>query len=350
MNKNKKKLLHTISKVLLIIIIGFIAFNVLVISGIAIYNKSQLKKEAKYLTEPGRLYSVNGHSMHLYETGNKEAEHTLLFMHGTMGADTVVALRPLFDELKEDYHIVYIDRAGNGYSDVTDKPRDVDTMLSETRALLEAANIEGPFVLVPYYSAGMEVLYWYQKYPEEIESVIGFDMTYPAKYKEYQDNWDISGVSKLFNTFCKIGGQRLISIAYPNNDFGLYTEKEMLTRNALISKYGYTDNMYNEDCMIYENAKTIGLDYFPSELSMLQLVSNKAMEPYLSTDEVLKEQIAAAIEREPELDPVKIYNQAIVEYFAQFDNVKCVEVSGPTELYEFCPETVAEEIKNFLNP
>lgn len=348
MNKNKKRLLHTISKVLLGALIGFVVFNVIVISGIAIYNKSQLKKEAQYLQEPGRLYSINGHSMHIYETGNLEAEHTLLFMHGTMGADSVVSLRPLFDELREDYHLVYIDRAGNGYSDVTAVSRDVDTMLSETRALLAAAEIEGPFVLVPYYSAGMEALYWYQTYPEEVHSIVGIDMTYPAKYQAYQDNWDISGVSKMFNMFCKIGGQRLITIAYPTNEFGLYTEKEMLTRNALISKYGYTDNMYNEDCMIYENAKSVGLEYFPTELPMLQLVSNKAMEPYLSTDEELQEQIENAKETNPDLDPVKMYNEGIVAYFAQFDNVDCVELAGPTELYEYCPEKVAEEIVRFL--
>lgn len=346
--RNKKKMMHSISRWVLIILIGSLVMNGLIFGGVYINQCSKLKKEAKYLKMPGQNYSIDGCSMHIYETGDKEAEKTLLFMHGTMATDSAVALRPLFDELKEDYHIIYIDRMGNGYSDVSGQPRDVETMLSQTRRLLEAAGCEGPYVLVPYYSAGLEALYWYQQYPEEVEAVVGIDMAYPARYQAYEDNWDISGVQKLYYQFCKIGGQRFVKAAYPDNDYGLYTEEEMKTRNALINRSCYTKDMYNEDFNMYENAKTIGLDYFPETLPMLQIISNKAMEPYLSTDAELKAQIMAAQEQDASLDVAGMYNKDIIQYLSGFENVTSLEIAGPTKLYEYCPDQVAAEIRNFL--
>ncbi len=346
--KDRKKQIHSISKWILIILIGSLVVNGLVFTCVYINHSSKLKKEARYLKMPGQNYSIDGYSMHIYETGNPDAKETLLFMHGTMATDSVIALRPLFDELEEDYRILYIDRFGNGYSDVSGLPRDVDTMLSQTRRLLEAAGYSGPYVLVPYYSAGLEALYWVKQYPEEVSAIVGIDMTYPARYKEYADNWDISGVQKLYYQLCKVGVHRFVKSAYPDNAYNLYTKEEMETRKALISKACYTEDMYNEDYMIYENAKTVGLDYFPEELPMLQLVSNKIMEPYLSQDTELKEQLEAAKEQDPDLDLAAIYNKETMDYFAGFQNVSAVEVPGPVKLYEYCPDRVAEEIRNFL--
>lgn len=350
MKAGTKRVVHVITKVLLIILIGGIIFNLVVIGGASLYHKSKLREEAVYLKTPGRMYSVNGHAIHVYETGNQEAEQTLVFMHGTMATDSAIALQPLFRELEEDYHIVYIDRSGNGYSDVSGEPRDVATMTEEMRQVMtEVTDGSGPYVLVPYYSAGYIALYWQQQYPEEVASIVGIDMSYPAQYAEYEDSWDTSGVSNLYKTFCKIGGHRFVAAAYPENTFGLYTDQEMKTRKALVSKACYTEDMYNEDIMRYENAKTLGLDYFATDIPVLALLSNEALEPYLSTDADLKSRIEEAEAADSSLHLAEKYNEKVLDYFAKYDNVECVEVAGPTKLYEYCPQTVAEQIVRFLS-
>lgn len=349
MKTGKKRVIHVISKVLIIILAGGILFNLVVICGASINHKNKLKEEAQYLKTLGRMYSVNGHAMHVYETGDTDAAQTLVFMHGTMATDSAIALQPLFRELQDEYHIIYIDRSGNGYSDVSGDSRDIATMTEEARQLLAVMEVDGPYILVPYYSAGFISLYWQQQYPEEVEAIIGMDMSYPAQYKEYEDSWDNSGVLKLYKSFCKIGGHRFVSAAYPDNAFGLYTDEEMLIRKALISKACYTEDMYNEDIMRYENAKTIGLDYFATDIPVLELISNEAMEPYLSTNETLKQQIEEAEAADETLDVERDYNENILDYYAQFDNVECVEIAGPTKMYEYCPDVLAEEIVRFLS-
>lgn len=350
MKTGKKRIIHVITKIILIVLIGGIIFNLLVIGGVSVYHKNKLKDEAVYLKTPGRMYSINGHAMHVYETGNQEAEQTLVFMHGTMATDSAIAMQPLFRELEKDYHIVYIDRSGNGYSDLSGASRDVSTMTEEMRQVMtEVTGGSGPYVLVPYYSAGYIALYWQQQYPEEVASIIGIDMSYPAQFAEYEETWDTGGVSKLYCSFCKIGGHRFVNAAYPENTFGLYTDQEMKTRKALVSKACYTEDMYNEDAMRYENAKTIGLDFFTTDIPVLELLSNEALEPYLSTDTALKERIEEAEADNSTLDIAKQYNEKILDYYSRFDNVKCVEVAGPTRLYEYCPKVIAEEIISFLN-
>lgn len=349
MKPGKKRIIHVITKLILIVLIGGIIFNLLVIGGVSIYHKSKLKDEAVYLKLPGRMYSFNGHAIHVYETGNKEAEQTLVFMHGTMATDSAIALQPLFRELENDYHIVYIDRSGNGYSDVSKEPRDVATMTEEMRQVMtEVTEGSGPYVLVPYYSAGYIALYWQQQYPEEVESIIGIDMSYPAQFAAYEDSWDTSGVSRLYKSFCKIGGHRFVSAAYPENTFGLYTDNEMETRKALVSKACYTEDMYNEDIMRYENAKTIGLDFFPEDIPVLELLSNEAMEPYISGNAELKKQIEEAEAADSSRHIVAQYNEKLIDYYSAFENVECVELAGPTRLYEYCPQAIAEEIIRFL--
>ncbi len=66
-----------------------------------------------------------------------------------------------------DYRTVVVEKAGYGYSDVSDISRDIDTILEETREALTQAGEEGPYILYPHSMSGIEALYWAQKYPDE---------------------------------------------------------------------------------------------------------------------------------------------------------------------------------------
>ena len=71
---------------------------------------------------------------------------------------------------------------------MVDKNRDIDTILSETRMALDKAGIEPPYVLCPHSMSGLEALYWAQKYPEEVEAIVGLDMAVPDYYDEMNIN------------------------------------------------------------------------------------------------------------------------------------------------------------------
>jgi pimeloyl-ACP methyl ester carboxylesterase len=91
--------------------------------------------------------------------------------------------KPLWSRLVDDYRIAVVERAGYGWSRQTMAPRDIDTILAETRSALHAAGIDGPFVLAAHSIAGLEALYWAKKHPEEVSAVIGLDPAVPAVYR-----------------------------------------------------------------------------------------------------------------------------------------------------------------------
>ena len=68
----------------------------------------------------------------------------------------------------------------------------------------------------------------------------------------------------------------------------------------------------------------------------------------LSTDASAMADLKAAKEEHPEYDFESAYNKARKEYFEQYDNVECVELSGPSALYTYVPEEMSEKIMDFL--
>ena len=66
-----------------------------------------------------------------------------------------------------------MERDGYGFSDTADTPRDIDTVLEETKEALTLAGESGPYILFPHSLSGIEAIYWGQKYPSEVKGIIG---------------------------------------------------------------------------------------------------------------------------------------------------------------------------------
>lgn len=129
-------------------------------------------REKDLLTPLGELVEVNGNKMSVYTEG--DGDKTLVFMSGSGTCSPILDFKSLYSLLSNDYKIVVVEKFGYGFSDVVDENRDIDTMLSETRMALDKAGIKGPYVLCPHSMSGLEALYWAQKYPEEVEAIVGY--------------------------------------------------------------------------------------------------------------------------------------------------------------------------------
>ena len=139
---------------------------------IYVYNRIKIRQEEPLLANPlGQMVEVDGHMMCVYEEG--EGEHTLLFLSGSGTAAPILDFKSLYSLLKDNYHIVVIEKFGYGFSDVVDAERSFDTILRQDREALEKAGIEGPFVLCPHSMSGLESIMWAQDYPDEVEAIIG---------------------------------------------------------------------------------------------------------------------------------------------------------------------------------
>lgn len=73
------------------------------------------------------------------------------------------------------------DRAGWGASDpAPDEPRSADDVTEDLHALLEAADVEGPFVLAGSSFGGMIVSHYAERYPDDVAGVVLLDVPAPS--------------------------------------------------------------------------------------------------------------------------------------------------------------------------
>ncbi len=200
-----KKLLKTIGIILLSFVILIAAF----LFGVKIWNHIAMAGEKELLkNHPGTEVEVDGRNMNIYTEG--EGDHTLVFMSGWKVPCPIYEYKPLYSKLSDEYRCVVIEKFGYGFSDGFDGPRDFDTLVRQDREALQKAGIEGPYVLCPHSLSGFEAELWAQKYPEEIEAIIGLDMTVAGCLDPMEDVKSCEEQNKIEKVGAFFGANRFL--------------------------------------------------------------------------------------------------------------------------------------------
>ena len=259
------KAFKIIGKSLIIILIILIIFLLIVF----IYNKTMLHKEKMLLDNPlGEMIEVDGHNMCIYTEG--EGEHTLVFLSGSGTASPILDFRSLYSLLDDDYKIVVIEKFGYGFSDVVNSERSFDTILRQDREALSKVGIEAPFILCPHSMSGLEAILWAQEYPDEVEAIVGLDMSLPRSY----DNFNFSRTG-LYQKVAAIGRELgIVRFYYSDSSLPqMLSKEEKALYRAIACKKAVNDAVINEGLAIPEAVKKI--DGAPKpDIPMLMYVSD----------------------------------------------------------------------------
>lgn len=280
-------------------------------------------REKELLTPLGKLVEVNGHNMSVYTEG--EGDKTLVFLSGGGTCSPILDFKSLYSLLSNEYKIAVVEKFGYGFSDVVDEQRDIDTMLSETRMALEKAGIEGPYVLCPHSMSGLEALYWAQKYPEEVEAIIGLDMAVPAYYDEMHISIPIT---KLGQYGAALGITRWIPGLAESDAIkaGTLSEEEKEIYRAVFYQRTATVTMIDEVKAVKDNAKTVKENGVP-QVPMLLFISNGSGGTGFSEE---------------------TWRRIPKEYIAGCDNASYIELDCPHYVHDYEYEKISEEIRNLL--
>lgn len=219
------------------------------------------------------MVSVNGHKIHIYSEG--KGSITLVFMHGSGTPSPFYDFKTLFSKMSDEYKIAVVEKAGYGFSEITNISRDIDTILFETRTALKEANINPPFILFPHSMSGIEALYWAQCFPQEIMAIIGIDAALPFFYEILNLNSTIKAmkiISKIVNGKFKCLFS-FIGKTFSPIKFGLLNDKDKKICKIINHNRIITNDMINEGIMIKENAKKINIESLKN-VSMLLFISN----------------------------------------------------------------------------
>lgn len=318
-----KKFLKKIG-IIFIVIILFILFVMLISLG---NHKIKLKKEEKLFKTNGKIVEVNNHNINVYISGNSNSDITLVFMSGAGTCSPTLDFKTLYSLFENDYQIAVVEKAGYGFSDISDIDRDIDTILFETRESLNKAGVKSnKYILFPHSMSGIEALYWANKYPDEIKGIVGLDPAVPKAYENMKIN------SLLFN-LAKIGADigltRFIpSIVNSSSAIkdGKLTDEEKELYRIIFYRRTATISMLNETKSIKENAKKLEkID--TTDVPMLFFASNGDGTGYSKEE----------------------WRKFIIDYIdsKQNGNYKILDCSHYVHNIEY--QTIYEESLNFIN-
>jgi hypothetical protein len=229
----------------------------------------------KYFTSgfPGKMVTVNNHKMHIYTEG--AGTPSLVFLSGSGTPSPLYDFKALFSKMTDKYQIAVLEKAGYGFSEISNVSRDIDTILFETRTALKEADINPPYILFFHSMSAIEALYWVQCYPDEVKALIGLDPALPIHY----EIWDINSTIKKIKFFSKIINKRLkflapiIANTLPPIKYGTLNKLDRRICRAIICKRIITNDMINESKMIKENAGKINIESLKT-VPMLFFISN----------------------------------------------------------------------------
>jgi pimeloyl-ACP methyl ester carboxylesterase len=191
---------------------------------------------------PGRLVDVGGYALHISCSGSGAPTVILEAGLGQPAAEIAGWIQP---GVAPTTRVCVYDRAGMGWSDPADTPRDGVAIAADLHTLLQRAGIEGPYVLAGHSSGGVYAQVFAARYPDEVAGLVLLDSQPPdaiADLPGYAAEYDgIRRITALFPSLARLGVGRL---AYPSAGSALPPQAWAETRALLSSgshNRGYRD-------------------------------------------------------------------------------------------------------------
>ena len=304
-----------------IIIVGVFGLFLL---AVVINHRIQTTRESELLLPLGDLVGVDGNNMSVYSEGTGET--TLVFLSGSGTCSPILDFKSLYSLLSDDYKIIVVERFGYGFSDVVNGPRDIDTILRQTRAAIQRAGHNGPYILCPHSMSGLEALYWAQQYPDEVEAIIGLDMAVPQYYETMNINIP---VMKIGHYVAALGITRLIPGISESDAIkhGTLTDEEKAIYRAVFYSRTATSTMVEEAKSIKENADVVNLGGVPP-VPMLLFISDGSGGTGFD---------------------METWRQVPKDYLSVAQNGRLIELDCPHYVHDYEYEGISKEIKSFVD-
>ncbi|MEK4456644.1 alpha/beta hydrolase [Paenibacillus sp. FSL R10-2748] len=245
-------------KIIGTIIIAIVLFLAVVYTVNIISSKSEQGKIQSY----GQFVPVDGKKMNVLIQGKGEETVVLLPGYGT--AAPALDFKPLVEELSPFYKVIVIEPFGYGLSDLTEKERNTENIVSEIHEALQSLKIDR-YILMGHSIAGIYGLDYVNKYENEVSAFVGIDSSVPT-----QGGMDAELPIKTFKFLKKSGLARLVMKLTGDPYAGLHYDDETKEQMRILSlKNMYNSSTSNEMENIYPNFKAAKNLTFPKNLPLI---------------------------------------------------------------------------------
>jgi pimeloyl-ACP methyl ester carboxylesterase len=157
------------------IILTVLVFLLILAAAGFLYENISEARDRRFNRMQGQLVNVAGRKMHIDCTG--EGSPTVILDSGL--GDSYLSWRKVQPEIAKFTRVCSYDRAGLGYSDPSSQPRTSKVIAEELHALLQAASITPPYVIVGHSMGGYDVRVYTSMYRREIAGMVLVDASHP---------------------------------------------------------------------------------------------------------------------------------------------------------------------------
>jgi len=130
---------------------------------------------------PGKLVDLEGYKMHIDCTGQGSPA---VILDSGLG-DSYLSYHKVQPQIAQFARVCSYDRAGIGYSDSSSQPRTSRVMAEELHALLRAAGIAPPYILVGHSLGGYTVRLYASLYRNEVTGMVLIDASHPDQENRF---------------------------------------------------------------------------------------------------------------------------------------------------------------------
>ena len=225
-------------------------------------------------------------------------------------------------ELAQKFPVLIPSRFGYGYSDLTDVPRDVDSIVEEYREMLAALEVPAPVVLCAHSMGFLEALRWAQKYPEEVRALVGLDPATPEVYQTFDLKRSQESLEKLHSPEWKrrLNFRLMASSLLSRYPAGLRRKLAPAARRNFACL-----PWVNESRALTDNVRTVAQAGAPAHIPTLFLLSNGKSTPL----------------------PCEEWRKHALSYLEHFEYRQYELFDLPHDLYYYSPHDLAEVILEF---
>ncbi|HTS37096.1 MAG TPA: alpha/beta hydrolase [Candidatus Solibacter sp.] len=146
-----------------------------------LYENVSEARDRRFNPMSGRRFDVGGYKMHIDCIG--EGSPAVILDSGL--GDTYISWRKVQPQIAKSTRVCSYDRAGLGYSDSSPRPRTSRSIAEELHALLQAASVPPPYVLVGHSMAGYDVRIYSSLYPKEVAGMVLVDASHPDQENRF---------------------------------------------------------------------------------------------------------------------------------------------------------------------
>jgi pimeloyl-ACP methyl ester carboxylesterase len=182
-----------------------------------LYQNVSEARDRRFNPMLGRMVEADGLKMHIDCMGDGVPA---VILDAGLG-DDYLSWRKVQPPIAKFTRVCSYDRAGMGYSEASSKPRTSRTIAGELQALLQAAGIAPPYILVGHSAGGYNVRVFTSLYRSEVVGMVLVDASHPdqenrlpPELKNMEGTWRRE--SEFLELAMPIGIPRLLGLCDPD--------------------------------------------------------------------------------------------------------------------------------------